>query len=127
MKVEIDVIEPARPSLADQRLRKLVYFAVANLVSVAIAVGIFWGLGFGIADGGRFDRALGLVHRFLSSHMGVTALAASTPFFASLLVGQFEMRKARARRARQEAEARRERIAAELDAEQAARAARRAI
>jgi hypothetical protein len=127
MKVDVDVIQPARPSHAEQQGKKLAWFIVANVVSFAIAGGIFYLLGFGIAEGRGFDHAMGRVQRFFSSHMGVAALAASTPFFASLLVGQYEMRKARARRARQAAEERRRTLAEELATEQAAREARRAV
>jgi hypothetical protein len=127
IKVEVDVIKPARPSVGDQQVKKLVWFIIANVLSFAIAAGIFYLLGFGISEGRGFDHAMGGVQRFFSSHMGVAALAASTPFFASLLVGQYEMRKARARRARQEAEQRRSQVALDLAAEQAARDARRAV
>ncbi len=126
MKVEVDVIKPATPSAADQQRRKVVYFVIANLVAFTIAAGIFAALAL-IPEGRSFDGAMGAVQRFFGSHMGVAALAASTPFFASLLVGQYEMRRARARRARKEAEERRARIAGELAAEQAARDARRAV
>jgi|SRR5579871_5338059 len=127
MKVEVDTVKPATPSAADQRRRKAIYFLVANLVSFAIAGGIFYLLAFGIPEGRSFDGAMGAVQRFFGSHMGVAALAASTPFFASLLVGQYEMRRARARRARKEAEERRAQVAADLESERAAREARRAI
>ena len=129
MKValEVDVIKPATPSLADQQRRKLIYFVFANLVSFALAAGIFYLLGFGIPEGHGFDHAMGRVQRFFSSHMGIAALAASTPFFASLLVGQYEMRRARARRKRNEAAERRAEIARDLEAEDAQRAARRAV
>jgi hypothetical protein len=55
----------------------------------------------------------------------VAALAASLPFFASLLVGQFEMRKARARRARKEAEEKRAQLEEARAAQEAERAVRR--
>ena len=126
VKVEVDVIKPGTPSQADQRRKKAVYFIIANLVALAAAVAIF-GLLAWIPEGRSFDGAMARVSRFLGSHMGVAALAASTPFFASLLVGQYEMRRARARRARKEAEERRARIEEELAVEQAARAARRAV
>lgn len=125
MKVEVDVIKPGTPSAADQQRRKLVYFVVANLVAFAIAAAIFAALAI-IPEGRSFDGAMGAVQRFFASHMGIAALAASTPFFASLLVGQYEMRRARARRARKEAEERRAQVAEELASEQAAREARRA-
>jgi hypothetical protein len=126
VKVEVDVIKPGTPSAADQRRRKVIYFAIANLVALGIAVAIFALLAW-IPEGHGFDGAMGAVSRFLGSHMGLAALAASTPFFASLLVGQYEMRRARARRARKEAEERRQRIEEELAVEEAARAARRAV
>ncbi|MSP63624.1 MAG: hypothetical protein EXR72_25425 [Myxococcales bacterium] len=125
--VEVDVIQPATPSLADQQRRKLIYFVIANLLSLVLAAGIFYLLGFGIAEGSAFDHAMGGVQRFFSSHMGIAALAASTPFFASLLVGQYEMRRARARRKRNEATERRAETTRDLATEDAMRAARRAV
>jgi hypothetical protein len=128
MKVEVDVVRPATPSAADQRRRKMTYFAVANLIAVAIGVGIFW-LFLAVPEGTAFDGAMGVVWRFLRRHETVAALAASLPFFASLLVGQFEMRKARAKRARreaEEAEEKRARLEAERAAQEAERAGRRA-
>ena len=126
MKVEVDVIRPGTPSAADMQRRKVLYFLVANLISFAIAGGIYLGLAR-IPEGRGFDAAMGSVQRFLSSHMALAALAASTPFFASLLVGQYEMRRARARRKRTEAEAARERMRRELELDEALRASRRAI
>ena len=38
MKVEVDVIKPATPSAADQNRKKMIYFAVANLVAVIFCV-----------------------------------------------------------------------------------------
>jgi hypothetical protein len=127
VKLEVDVVRPATPSAAELRWRKLLYFGIANLISFAIAGGIFAALMFGIPEGRGFDHAMDKVRAFLRSHMAVAALAAATPFFASLLVGQYEMRRARARRKRREAQAERERIAAELEAERAAREARWAV
>ena len=126
VQVEIDTIKPATPSATDYRLRKAIYFGLANLLAFAIAGGIYLYLMFGIPEGRGFDQAMDAVRRFLRSHMAVTALAAATPFFASLLVGQYEMRKARARRRRQEAEDRRRQVEADLAADRARRAARRA-
>jgi hypothetical protein len=123
--VSVDVIRPATPSAEDLRWRKVAWFALANVIALAIAGAIFALLLVGISEGGGFDRAMERFRYFLRSHMAVAALAAATPFFASLLVGQYEMRRARARRRRKEAEERRERIAAELEADRAARAARR--
>ena len=125
MRVEVVVIKPARPSLADQQTRKFVYFLIANVVAFAVAAGIFYLLGFGIDEGRGFDHVMGRVQHFFSSHMGVAALAASTPFFASLLVGQYEMRRARARRAREAAEERRRQVTEELAADEVVRAGRR--
>ncbi|HEX2572871.1 MAG TPA: hypothetical protein VH877_25190 [Polyangia bacterium] len=125
MKVDIDVIRPGTPSEADQRRRKLLYFIIANVISVAVAAGIFLVLLVGIPEGQGFDHVMAEVRAFLRSHMGISALAASTPFFASLLVGQYEARRARARRARKEAEERRARLEEEFATEQAQRAARR--
>jgi hypothetical protein len=126
VKIDVDVIKPGTPSAADQRRRKVVYFAIANLVALAIAAGIFALLAY-IPEGRGFDGAMAKVSRFFGSHMGVAALAASTPFFASLLVGQYEMRRARARRARKEAEEKRREHQEQLLLEEAARAARRAV
>jgi hypothetical protein len=126
IKVDIDVIRPATPSAADQKRRKILFFVIANVVSVVIAAGILLML-FVVPEGRGFDHALDHVRLFLRSHMGVTALAASTPFFASLLVGQYEARRARARRARKEAEDLRARLTEERATQDAARAARRAV
>ena len=126
MKIEVDVIQPATPSLTDYRARKALYFAIANLIAFVIAGGIFAFLMFGIPEGRGFDHAMDAVRGFLRSHMAMAALAAATPFFASLLVGQYEMRRARARRKRKEAVDRRQEIEASLAADRAARAARRA-
>jgi len=123
VKVEVDVIRPATPSAADQNKKKFSYFAVANVVAVVLCVAIFWGL-LAYPEGGTLDGAMGAVWRFLRRHETVAALAASLPFFASLLVGQFEMRRARARRQRKEAEEKRLRLEGERAAQQAERAAR---
>jgi hypothetical protein len=125
MKVEVDVIRPATPSAADLRRRKLTYFAVANLLAIVVGCGIFW-LFMVVPEGTAFDDGMGSIWGFLRRHQTVAVLAASLPFFASLLVGQFEMRKARAKRARREAEEKRERIERERAAQEAERAARRA-
>jgi hypothetical protein len=126
VRIEVDEIKPATPSATDYRLRKVLYFALANLIALAIAGGIYLFLMFGIPEGRGFDHAMDGVRRFLRSHMAVAALAAATPFFASLLVGQYEMRRARARRKRKEAEEFRARVEAELAADRAGREARRA-
>jgi hypothetical protein len=126
MKVDVDVIRPATPSAADQKRRKAFYFLAANLIAFAIAGGIYLAFAW-IPEGRGFDQAMGRVQRFLSSHMALAALAASAPFFASLLVGQHEARRARARRKRKEAEEQREKALAELQLDEALRAARRAV
>ena len=126
IQLEVDEIKPATPSATDYRLRKAIYFGLANLLAFAIAGGIYLFLMFGIPEGRGFDQAMDAVRRFLRSHMAVAALAAATPFFASLLVGQYEMRRARARRKRQEAEERRKQLTADLEADRAAREQRRA-
>jgi hypothetical protein len=125
VKVEVDVIRPATPSAADLQRRKLAYFIAANMLSVALCAAIFW-LFMAVPEGTGFDTVMGSIWRFLRRHETVAVLAASLPFFASLLVGQFEMRKARARRARREAEEARARREAERVAQQAERVARRA-
>jgi hypothetical protein len=124
LELDVDVIRPATPSANDQNRKKMTYFAVANLVAVLFCVAIFWFL-LAYPEGGNFDGAMGSVWRFLRKHETVAALAASLPFFASLLVGQFEMRKARARRARNEAVEKRARLESERAAQEAERAARR--
>src|SRR4051794_31258799 len=123
IKLDVDVIRPATPSAQDQNRKKLTYFAVANLVAVLFCVAIFW-VFLAYPEGTAFDGVMGSIWRFLRRHETVAALAASLPFFASLLVGQFEMRKARARRARKEGEEKRARIEAERVAQQSERAAR---
>jgi len=124
LEVELDVIKPATPSANDQQRKKITYFAIANVIAVLFCVAIFWAF-LAWPEGTQFDGAMGAVWRFLRRHETVAALAASLPFFASLLVGQFEMRKARARRARKEAEEKRARLEAERAAQEAERAARR--
>ena len=52
-----------------------------------------------VPEGNGFDSVMGSIWRFLRKHETVAVLAASLPFFASLLVGQFEMPKG-ARQAR---------------------------
>jgi hypothetical protein len=126
MKVEVDVVKPATPSAAELGRKKALYFGLANVVAFAVAGAIFAALAF-IPEGHGFDHAMGRVQRFLSSHMAVAALAASTPFFASLLVGQYEMRRARAKRKRKEAEELRAEAERQLALDEAARLARRAI
>jgi hypothetical protein len=125
MKVEVDVIKPATPSAADQNRKKMIYFAVANLVAVIFCVLIFWAF-LAWPEGTKFDGAMGTIWRFLRRHETVAALAASLPFFASLLVGQFEMRKARAKRTRREAEEKRVRLESERAQQEAERLTRRA-
>jgi hypothetical protein len=123
MKVEVDVIRPATPSAADQNRKKITYFAIANGIAVLFCVALFW-LFLAYPEGSTFDGVMDAIWHFLRRHETVAALAASLPFFASLLVGQFEMRKARARRARKEAEEKRTRLEAERLAQEAERAAR---
>ena len=125
MKIEVDVIRPGTPSAADQQRRKLTYFMIANLLAVVFCVAIFW-LFLALPEGTRFDGVMGTTWHFLRRHETVAALAASLPFFASLLVGQFEMRKARARRARNEAVEKRARLETERLAQEAERSSRRA-
>jgi len=125
MKVEVDVIRPATPSAADLKRKKMTLFVVANLIAIAIGVGIFW-LFMAVPEGTEFDTVMGSIWRFLRKHETVAVLAASLPFFASLLVGQFEMRKARAKRARKEAEEKRVRLEEERATQEAERLARRA-
>jgi hypothetical protein len=124
MKVEVDVIRPATPSAADLKRKKLSYFVVANLVAIGVGVGIFWGF-MAVPEGTGFDSVMGAIWHFLRRHETVAVLAASLPFFASLLVGQFEMRKARAKRARKESEEKRARLEEERAAQEAERVARR--
>ncbi len=123
VKVEVDVIRPGTPSAQDQQRRKLFYFIVANIVAVVAGVGIFW-IFMVVPEGGGFDSGMGAIWGFLRKHETVAVLAASLPFFASLLVGQFEMRKARAKRTRKEAEDKRVRLEAERQAQEAERARR---
>jgi hypothetical protein len=125
VQVEVDTIRPSTPSAAETRRRKLTWFAIANLLAVVFCVAIFWAF-IAIPEGTGFDGAMGAVWRFLRRHETVAALAASLPFFASLLVGQFEMRKARAKRARREAEEKRAQLEAARAEQEAERAARRA-
>lgn len=125
VKVEVDVIRPATPSEGDMKRRKMTYFAIANVIALLFCVAIFWAF-LAWPEGTAFDGAMGSVWRFLRKHETVAALAASLPFFASLLVGQFEMRKARAKRARKEAEEKRAKLEADMRAQEAERAARRA-
>ena len=125
MKVEVDVIRPATPSEADLKRKKLFYFVLANIISVIACAAIFW-LFLVVPEGTGFDGAMGSIWRFLRRHETVAVLAASLPFFASLLVGQFEARKARARRARKEAEDKRARLESARAEQEAERARRRA-
>jgi hypothetical protein len=124
VKVEVDVIRPSTPSAADQKRRKIIYFAIANLIAVVAGIAIFVAFR-DVPEGGGFDSVMGSIWHFLGRHETVAVLAASLPFFASLLVGQFEMRKARARRARNEAVEKRARLETERAAQEAERAARR--
>jgi hypothetical protein len=124
VKLEVDVIRPKTPSAADEHRRKVIYFAIANVVAIGFCVAIFWAF-LAYPEGTEFDGVMGATWHFLRRHQTVAALAASLPFFSSLLVGQFEMRKARARRARKEAEEKRERLEAERAAQESARLARR--
>jgi hypothetical protein len=123
VKLEVDHVRPSTPSAADLRRMKAIYFVGANLIAVALGVGVFWAF-MVVPEGTAFDRGMGSIWQFLHRHETVAALAASLPFFASLLVGQFEMRKARARRARKEAEEKRARLEVERLAQEAARAPR---
>ncbi len=120
VKLEIDVIRPATPSVADQQRRKLLYFFAANVISVVVGGGIFW-LFMVLPEGTGFDHGMSTLWRFLRRHETVAVLAASLPFFASLLVGQFEMRKARARRARTESAEKRVRLEQERITQEAER------
>jgi hypothetical protein len=124
VQLEVDVIKPATPSADDQQRKKITYFAIANVIAVILCVAIFWGF-LAYPEGTEFDGVMGAIWHFLRRHETVAALAASLPFFASLLVGQFEMRKARAKRARREAEEKRVRLEAERVAQEHERAARR--
>src|SRR5262245_42541515 len=97
LDIQVDVIRPATPSAGDLKRKKMTYFIVANFVAAAVGVGIFW-LFLVLPEGAGFDRGMSSIWQFLRKHETVAVLAASLPFFASLLVGQFEMRKARAKR-----------------------------
>jgi len=123
IEVEVDVIQPGTPSAEDQQRRKLFYFILANIVAVVAGVGIFW-IFMVVPEGGGFDSGMGAIWGFLRRHETVAVLAASLPFFASLLVGQFEMRKARAKRMRKEAEEKRVRLESERLEQQAQRSQR---
>jgi hypothetical protein len=124
VKLEVDVVRPSTPSAQDLNRKKITYFAIANVVAVVFCVLIFWAF-LAYPEGTTFDGVMGSIWRFLRRHETVAALAASLPFFASLLVGQFEMRKARARRARKEAEEKRARLEVERLAQEAERLAQR--
>lgn len=121
VEVKVDTIVPKTYSEADARRKKMTLFIAANLLSVAICVAIFWGV-MAVPEASPVDDAFHSIWGFLRRHETVAVLAASLPFFASLLVGQFEARKARARRMRVEAEQKRERIERERLEQQAARA-----
>jgi hypothetical protein len=124
--LQVDVIRPATPSANDLQRKKISYFVLANLVAIAVGGGIFC-LFLVLPEGTSFDSGMSSIWRFLRRHETVAVLAASLPFFASLLVGQFEMRKARARRTHKEAEDKRRERALELERQLADRAAGRRI
>ena len=123
VQVEVDHVRPATPSAADQQRLKLVYFGIANVIAVVAGIAIFWAF-MVVPEGTPFDNGMRAIWHFLHRHETIAALAASLPFFASLLVGQFEMRRARARRARKEAEEKRARIESERATQEASRALR---
>ena len=91
MRFEVATVVPDRPSERDARRRKFGYFAIANLLALAIGAGLVLALArFPITTA---DRGLSALWHFLSRHPGLTALLASLPFFTSMLVGQREMRR----------------------------------
>jgi len=101
----------------DSRRKKVWNFVWLNVIGVGAMLGLFFAILYGDFLSGAFTAAWS----WFSDHQVIMALAASTPFFAALLVGRASSAKAKrkrmaeakakaaeeAARARQEREARR--------------------
>jgi hypothetical protein len=97
-------------SFRDARRKKVWNFVWLNTLSVGAMLLLFYGVLYGDFLTGAFSATW----RWLSRHQVVMALAASTPFFAALLVGRASSQKAKRKRL----------AAARLKAEQEAAEAR---
>jgi uncharacterized membrane protein len=87
-------VEKPEYSFADTRRKKVFNFLWLNILSFAAVVLIFVLVLYGDFTTGFFASAW----RWLSNHQVVMVLAASTPFFAALLVGRASAKKAKRRR-----------------------------
>jgi MFS family permease len=81
-------------SFGDPRRKKLFNFIWLNVLSIAAMLAIF----FAVLYGDFLTGAFAASWRWLSNHQVVLVLAASTPFFAALLVGRASSRKAKRKR-----------------------------
>lgn len=81
-------------SFRDARRKKIWNFIWLNALSVGAMLLLFYGVLYGDFLTGGF----GATWRWLSRHQVVMALAASTPFFAALLVGRASSQKAKRKR-----------------------------
>ncbi len=89
------------PSAHHSTRKRLANFAVANLVSVGAAVGLYLLVATSESSNGFFERTLD----FFLRHETAMVLAATGPLLASLLVGYGYMQRARRRKAREAAAA----------------------
>lgn len=104
-------------SFDDAKHRKLWNFVWLNVIGVGAMLVLF----FAVLYGDFMSEAFAATWSWFSDHQVVMALAASTPFFAALLVGRASSAKAKRKRL---AEAH-HKAAAEAAAARAAREARR--
>ncbi|RMF87864.1 MAG: hypothetical protein D6739_00950 [Nitrospirae bacterium] len=75
------------------------YFLVANLIAVAIGGGIYWAF----LEVEALDQAFVWLGDFLFKYKGLAVIAAVSPLLCGLLVGLGYARRAKARRAREQA------------------------
>lgn len=84
----------SRYSFGDAKAKKIWNFVWLNALSIGAMLALFYAILYGDFLTGAFAAAW----RWLSRHQVVMALAASTPFFAALLVGRASAQKARRKR-----------------------------
>lgn len=81
-------------SFLDPKPKKVWNFIWLNVLAVGAMLALFYGVLYGDFLTGAFTSAW----QWLSRHQVIMALAASTPFFAALLVGRASAQKAKRKR-----------------------------
>jgi hypothetical protein len=86
--------EQEKYSFGDAKPKKVWNFVWLNVVAVGAVLLLF----YGVLYGDFLTRAFAASWRWLSRHQVIMVLAASTPFFAALLVGRASAQKAKRKR-----------------------------